>query len=190
MLSRGKWEAVVEPALARTLFTGRDAVVVSGTPDYDDFLVFVKKYFSFAEVRAERQLLAAASGAPSAPRAPPDDAASIVAEEQRRVSDMNFTVAFERPVALDGVLSRGEWAAVERLVHFYVDYRVKRPFAALRALHDSRRTLPIGAYEEAIVDAVRGNQVVIVSGDTGCGKSTQVLCPAGPLSPQLPCIAC
>ena len=34
--------------------------------------------------------------------------------------------------------------------------------------------LPITAKKDAIVDAVRKHQVVIISGDTGCGKSTQI----------------
>jgi hypothetical protein len=44
----------------------------------------------------------------------------------------------------------------------------------LRALHDSKRTLPIAAYEDQILAAVKSHQVILVSGDTGCGKSTQV----------------
>lgn len=34
--------------------------------------------------------------------------------------------------------------------------------------------LPITAKKDAIVDAIRKHQVVIISGDTGCGKSTQI----------------
>jgi HrpA-like RNA helicase len=61
-----------------------------------------------------------------------------------------------------------------RLIHFYVDFRLRKPFQALRALQDARRTLPIACFEEQIVAAVRAHQVVLVAGDTGCGKSTQV----------------
>jgi len=34
--------------------------------------------------------------------------------------------------------------------------------------------LPITAKKDTIVDAIRKHQVVIISGDTGCGKSTQI----------------
>ncbi|MCJ7684724.1 MAG: ATP-dependent RNA helicase HrpA, partial [Desulfobacteraceae bacterium] len=34
--------------------------------------------------------------------------------------------------------------------------------------------LPITAKKDDIVDAIRKHQVVIISGDTGCGKSTQI----------------
>jgi len=35
-------------------------------------------------------------------------------------------------------------------------------------------SLPITAKKDAIINAIRGHQVVIISGDTGCGKSTQI----------------
>ena len=38
----------------------------------------------------------------------------------------------------------------------------------------ARRSLPIFAYREDVLNAVALNQLVIVAGDTGCGKSTQV----------------
>ena len=37
-----------------------------------------------------------------------------------------------------------------------------------------RESLPIWQYKDKIIEAVNQNQVVIVAGDTGCGKSTQV----------------
>ena len=45
----------------------------------------------------------------------------------------------------------------------------------LRQIDRARRALPIYAYKGDIVAAVRAHQLVIVAGDTGCGKSTQVL---------------
>ena len=156
----------MEPALARTLFSGPAAVIRHGTSDYDDFLLFVKKYFAFLEVQSERAMLAAVATGHRT-----DDA---IAAEEQRVRDLNFTVPLERPVTLDGALSRSEWAHLTRLVQLYVDYRVKKPFQALRALHDSRQQLPIAHFEDDIIAALRSNQVIIVSGDTGCGKSTQV----------------
>ncbi|RUS16233.1 P-loop containing nucleoside triphosphate hydrolase protein [Endogone sp. FLAS-F59071] len=55
--------------------------------------------------------------------------------------------------------------------------------AALRQMHTSpayqpikqvREKLPAHGFHDNIVEAVRKNQVVIVSGETGCGKTTQV----------------
>lgn len=37
-----------------------------------------------------------------------------------------------------------------------------------------RRRLPAWSLREEIVRTVRGSQVVVISGETGCGKTTQV----------------
>ena len=39
-----------------------------------------------------------------------------------------------------------------------------------------RRQLPIASKAEEVVAAIQANQVVIVRGSTGCGKTTQVSC--------------
>lgn len=38
-----------------------------------------------------------------------------------------------------------------------------------------RRRLPAWALREEIVKTVRASQVVVISGETGCGKTTQVM---------------
>ena len=47
-------------------------------------------------------------------------------------------------------------------------------FSKLRKIKGDQENLPIFKYREKIIEAVKSNQVVIVAGDTGCGKSTQV----------------
>ncbi|KAK4518444.1 uncharacterized protein ATC70_008662 [Mucor velutinosus] len=42
------------------------------------------------------------------------------------------------------------------------------------AMKDKRKDLPITAHRQEILDLVKNNQVLIISGETGCGKSTQV----------------
>ena len=39
---------------------------------------------------------------------------------------------------------------------------------------ERRRGLPAFKMHETIVSTIRSSQVVIISGDTGCGKTTQV----------------
>ena len=56
----------------------------------------------------------------------------------------------------------------------YLNFLQKERFAKLRKLRASQASLPIADYREEIVSSVRDHQVVIVAGDTGCGKSTQV----------------
>jgi len=47
-------------------------------------------------------------------------------------------------------------------------------FEKLAKIRQDQGHLPIFQYRQHIVDAVRSHQVVLVAGDTGCGKSTQV----------------
>ena len=43
-----------------------------------------------------------------------------------------------------------------------------------------RRNLPVWAIKDALLAAVATADVVVVGGDTGCGKTTQVQPPGGP----------
>lgn len=47
-------------------------------------------------------------------------------------------------------------------------------FEKLVKIRRDQENLPIYQYQPHIVGAVKTHQVVIVAGDTGCGKSTQV----------------
>ncbi|XP_019717053.1 putative ATP-dependent RNA helicase DHX34 [Hippocampus comes] len=59
------------------------------------------------------------------------------------------------------------------LLH-YLDFSQRQSFAKLAKLQREQKNLPIFQYRERIVDLVRRHPVVVVAGDTGCGKSTQV----------------
>lgn len=47
-------------------------------------------------------------------------------------------------------------------------------FDHLVRIRSSQKGLPIWHHKEEILEMIKNNQVVIVAGDTGCGKSTQV----------------
>ncbi|KAM9514303.1 putative ATP-dependent RNA helicase DHX34 [Guaruba guarouba] len=59
------------------------------------------------------------------------------------------------------------------LLH-YLDFTQKQSFAKLLKLQRERAALPIAQYRDRLLAAVAQHQVVVVAGDTGCGKSTQV----------------
>lgn len=46
--------------------------------------------------------------------------------------------------------------------------------AKYQSMLNVRKSLPAHEFKDAIVDEIKNNQVVIISGETGCGKSTQV----------------
>lgn len=59
------------------------------------------------------------------------------------------------------------------LLHF-LDFSQRQSFAKLAKLRREQKNLPIFQYRDRIVELVRHHPVVVVAGDTGCGKSTQV----------------
>lgn len=59
------------------------------------------------------------------------------------------------------------------LLHF-LDFNQKQSFGKLAKLRREQKNLPIFQYQDRIVELVRRHPVVVVAGDTGCGKSTQV----------------
>ncbi|GAB0088574.1 probable ATP-dependent RNA helicase DHX34 [Sergentomyia squamirostris] len=61
-----------------------------------------------------------------------------------------------------------------QIVLHYLDFKQKEKFTKLKKLRKSQANLPVAKYKEEIVQAVKENQVVIIAGDTGCGKSTQI----------------
>ncbi|KAM5236410.1 putative ATP-dependent RNA helicase DHX34 [Ctenodactylus gundi] len=59
------------------------------------------------------------------------------------------------------------------LLH-YLDFGQKQAFGRLAKLQRERAALPIAQYGNRILRTLQEHQVVVVAGDTGCGKSTQV----------------
>lgn len=73
------------------------------------------------------------------------------------------------------------------LLHF-LDFSQRQSFAKLAKLRREQKNLPIFQYRDRILELVRVYPVVVVAGDTGCGKSTQV--PQYLLSAGINNIAC
>lgn len=61
-----------------------------------------------------------------------------------------------------------------RAVLHYLDFGQKQAFGRLAKLQRERAALPIAQYGNRILQTLKEHQVVVVAGDTGCGKSTQV----------------
>lgn len=61
-----------------------------------------------------------------------------------------------------------------QIVVHYLDFRQKEKFMKLRNLRKAQTDLPVAKYKTEIIAAVRNEQVVLIAGDTGCGKSTQI----------------
>lgn len=61
-----------------------------------------------------------------------------------------------------------------QIVVHYLDFRQKERFAKLRKLRKCQAELPVAKYKTEIQAAVQQEKVVLIAGDTGCGKSTQI----------------
>ncbi|KAM3961684.1 LOW QUALITY PROTEIN: putative ATP-dependent RNA helicase DHX34 [Aphomia sociella] len=60
------------------------------------------------------------------------------------------------------------------IVSIYIDFKNKEKFEKLKKLRQLQSDLPVANFRKEIVSAVQNERVVVVAGDTGCGKSTQV----------------
>lgn len=60
------------------------------------------------------------------------------------------------------------------IVTHYLDFKQKERFQKLKKLRKFQASLPIASYESDIVNAVKNESILVLAGDTGCGKSTQV----------------
>lgn len=61
-----------------------------------------------------------------------------------------------------------------QIVVHYLDFHQKERFAKLRKLRKCQTELPVAKYKTEIQAAVQQEKVVLIAGDTGCGKSTQI----------------
>lgn len=60
------------------------------------------------------------------------------------------------------------------VVRLYHDFREKSQFARLKKLRKTQRDLPIYKHKQELLEKLERNRVILIAGDTGCGKSTQV----------------
>nr|XP_044615939.1 probable ATP-dependent RNA helicase DHX34 isoform X2 [Equus asinus] len=73
-----------------------------------------------------------------------------------------------------GRLPRDRVSEFRRALLHYLDFGQKQAFGRLAKLQRERAALPITQYASRILQTLERHQVVVVAGDTGCGKSTQV----------------
>ncbi|XP_020642936.3 putative ATP-dependent RNA helicase DHX34 [Pogona vitticeps] len=136
-----------------------------------EFWAFLERLQRFRSRRAEKGPKAAA--APQEPSREPHSSREAVAGLPREY-DPRYRINLWVPMQeVPGVAPEQVRAFRLGLLHF-LDFRQKQGLARLARLQKERAALPMARYRDQLLQAVAGSQVVVVAGDTGCGKSTQV----------------
>ncbi|KAH9286486.1 putative ATP-dependent RNA helicase DHX34 [Echinococcus granulosus] len=72
------------------------------------------------------------------------------------------------------ILSDRNLFAMHLIFDMYLDFLMKQRWAKIKRLHRDRENLPIARFREPLLSKLMRQQVLVIAGDTGCGKSTQV----------------
>ncbi|KAK2587022.1 hypothetical protein KPH14_010983 [Odynerus spinipes] len=71
-------------------------------------------------------------------------------------------------------LTKDKLLKFKYIIILYLDFKQKEKFNKLKKLRETQANLPVAQYKEKIIETIKQERVVIIAGDTGCGKSTQV----------------
>lgn len=138
--------------------------------DVQDFWLFVKKYEALLRRNGQSVLNIDVANLQSS---------TIIPNEYRKCYLMNFKI---KPAKHQLTLADDNGKDVDprrikiflTIVTHYLDFKQKERFQKIKKLRKFQSNLPIAAYKNEIVEAVKNETIVILAGDTGCGKSTQV----------------
>jgi len=165
--------------LCRIFFRDED-IVKHGSKEYEDFWKFLDKYQS---LQRKKKLQGGSSSNRKRKKHSLSDTLSVPTS-----SDQSYNLNFEmkpnnsselmnrlpfRDDPREG-LSESKVMKFRSIVSIYIDFLQREKFNRLKKLRKSQANLPIAEYREKILDTLESEQVLIVAGDTGCGKSTQV----------------
>ena len=76
-------------------------------------------------------------------------------------------ITFVKSLQIPGKNDRSGKHSVE------VDQEVAAAASAKKSLADTRKSLPIYQYRDELLEAIRHNQIIVIEGETGSGKTTQ-----------------
>lgn len=74
----------------------------------------------------------------------------------------------------DGIVTPLRIKQFQEILLTYLDFKQKEKFAKIKKLRKIQKSLPIYRFKQQLQQELNSCRVVIIAGDTGCGKSTQV----------------
>eukprot|EP00698_Gefionella_okellyi_P002565 TRINITY_DN12401_c0_g1_i1.p1 TRINITY_DN12401_c0_g1~~TRINITY_DN12401_c0_g1_i1.p1 ORF type:complete len:1112 (+),score=292.43 TRINITY_DN12401_c0_g1_i1:103-3438(+) len=126
----------------------------------------------FTEFRAKLQSLGV-----GAPKSAPTSSLTSATLNLPTSYDPRYRVNFALLAGNSDHLSEAddaEYRDARHSLHLFTDFLHKRSFNRVQKLLQDQQDLPMSLYRDEILTALDRSQVLIVSGDTGCGKSTQL----------------
>lgn len=161
-----------------------DDIIKRGTSEYNDFWKFLKKYQGLQKQKTIRQMCGNKQYRQEIGTGEVSNVYKVPKHFDKRYN-VNFalnvtTDDFQRRLPIRDLdegkrsLSRKRLTELKFIIILYLDFMQKQRFEKLKKLRETQANLPIANYKEEIVSKVSENNVVIIAGDTGCGKSTQV----------------
>ena len=146
------------------------STIVNLVNDPDDFWKFVRKYEAIEEKHGSKNQLASV----------PNTYNSLgVPSSYHSIYNLNVSLNCKKHHLFDRI-SRSNDLTDDKLLRFrdiiviYIGFKQKEKFSKLKKLRNEQDNLPVAKYRQEIVESVKNNRVIIIAGDTGCGKSTQV----------------
>jgi len=170
-----KWEEHMK-ILDEVFFTDDD-IIQRNTSGYREFLIFLERY--------ERFKSRTISNSPST--VPTDNHFMFPSKFNKRYK-VNFALSHSliKERYKTAIRHRSDKHDVKKkfpiedvfafkqILIYYYDFLQKQKLQKVLKIKRDQSNLPIKQYEEEIINTVRHHQKVIIAGDTGCGKSTQV----------------
>ncbi|XP_034326251.2 probable ATP-dependent RNA helicase DHX34 [Magallana gigas] len=161
------------------IFFREDTFLKRGTKDYDDFWNFLKRYQDF-----QRKKMEAGKDASKHLEEYDEEKLALPCHYDKRYR-VNIGIVSKN---VEEFLRRGKLPDCEvekeltiekvrqfkHILLYYLDFLQKQKFNKLKKIRSDQENLPIFQYRQMILDKLEQNQIVVVAGDTGCGKSTQV----------------
>jgi len=160
-------------------------VIKRGTAEYDDFWPFLEKYEAFQRKHSMKQssdkfTSRVLQGTKSSLNEKFDLPKQYDKRYRINISLLNRDAGNSvhkssgmRDRSCDN-LTPEQLSSFSGILLHYLDFLQKQKFNRLAKIRRDQQNLPIYVHRDEIVEAVAKHQVVVVAGDTGCGKSTQV----------------
>ncbi|KFM63256.1 putative ATP-dependent RNA helicase DHX34, partial [Stegodyphus mimosarum] len=139
--------------------------------EYDEFWLFLGKYQKVQQKAAMKEMQSR-EGSPGSicDKLKPKTEFSI---DSKELDDMMMRGHLFHDDS-ESSLTRDHIVEFAYIIELYFDCLKKQQEDKVKKLREAQENLPISKYRNDILKAVENNQVILVAGDTGCGKSTQV----------------